>query len=267
MVCLCPEDAVSVVPRLKGMVLEIGFGNGAFLRWLWEQGESPVVGVDLANIAFEKARSRLAGTGVVVVKCEARFFLRYLVAPRSLKEVYILFPDPWPKNKKRRLVDRDFVLLLSSRLEEGGRVFLATDHREYAVQMEESARGVMEVEDWRLPVATKYMEKWRRMGRGYRGFCLVNKSPCDVPFEPALPEVFMRHRITSSVGDVVRMDGSVLKVDGAFCGDEGTVYRLVYSEGPFSHRFFFLQKGDYLVSLNTWGEAYPPVILDLLRRL
>ncbi len=266
MVYLTPEEALGVVPRQRGWVVEIGFGNGAFLKWLSTRFDL-VLGLDIANLAFEKAKSRLSGTNAVVVKSDARFFLRYLVAPRSLSEVYILFPDPWPKNRKRRLIDADFARLLSSRLEAGGRVYVATDHEDYALQIEETLGSVMRKDDWRLPVATKYMLKWQRMGRGYRGFCFVNHRPVEMDFTPALRSISLRHEITARVGRVVRSEDALLKVDGLFERGKRRLYRLIYSEGGLSSRYFFLQEDGFLFSLNTWGEVFPPRMVELLKLL
>ena len=45
-----------------------------------------------------------------------------LIAPGSLAEVWLFFPDPWPKTRhlKRRLVTPEFAALVASRLRRGG---------------------------------------------------------------------------------------------------------------------------------------------------
>ena len=50
---------------------------------------------------------------------------------------HIFFPDPWPKKKhhKRRLIQKDFVNLLSRKLKKGGYIYLVTDWEEYAEWM------------------------------------------------------------------------------------------------------------------------------------
>src|SRR5690242_10168205 len=60
------------------------------------------------------------------------------IAPESLAEVRIYFPDPWPKKRhqKRRLIQPDFVALVASRLMRGGRLHLATDWADYAEHMQ-----------------------------------------------------------------------------------------------------------------------------------
>lgn len=79
MVYLTPKEALQkITPIKEGIVLEIGFGNGTFLKWLCEnKGENhTIVGIDIANLAFEKARSRLKECDVFLIKSEARFFFK-----------------------------------------------------------------------------------------------------------------------------------------------------------------------------------------------
>ena len=59
----------------------------------------------------------------------------------------MFFPDPWHKKRhnKRRLIQPDFVALLTSRLAPGGYLHCATDWQPYAEQMLEvlSAEGAL----------------------------------------------------------------------------------------------------------------------------
>ena len=50
-----------------------------------------------------------------------------------LNEVWILFPDPWPKirHHKRRLINVNFLKIISSHLKKGGKIFIATDSASY----------------------------------------------------------------------------------------------------------------------------------------
>ena len=48
-------------------------------------------------------------------------------------EIFILFPDPWPKVKheKRRIINNENISLLLSRLKINGKIFVATDVENY----------------------------------------------------------------------------------------------------------------------------------------
>jgi tRNA (guanine-N7-)-methyltransferase len=80
---------------------------------------------------------RLALDNLRLLHGDAVVLLSQHVAPESLSGVRIFFPDPWPKKRhhKRRLVQPEFVRLLSSRIAPGGILHLATDWEHYAEQM------------------------------------------------------------------------------------------------------------------------------------
>ena len=50
-----------------------------------------------------------------------------------IEEIWILFPDPWPKKRhqKRRLIDIKFFKIICSFLNNGSKVFIATDSTSY----------------------------------------------------------------------------------------------------------------------------------------
>jgi tRNA (guanine-N7-)-methyltransferase len=111
--------------------------------------------------------------------------LREMLAPASLAGVHIWFPDPWHKKRhhKRRLIQPEFVELLSSRLRPGGYLHLATDWQPYAEQMLEvlsaspslvnTAAGYAPQPAWR-PL-TKFENRGLKLGHGV--WDLVFKRP------------------------------------------------------------------------------------------
>jgi len=108
-------DLDRIFDRVAQRTLEIGFGNGEHL--------------------LERARSN-----------PERDFLGvevHQIAPASLDELQLLFPDPWPKERhhKRRIVQPSFATLVASRLKPGGLWHLATDWEPYAQHMLEVLRA------------------------------------------------------------------------------------------------------------------------------
>jgi tRNA (guanine-N7-)-methyltransferase len=75
-------------------------------------------------------------SNVRVVVADALVVLGDMLAPGSLDEVRVFFPDPWPKlrHHKRRLVNGDFARLVATRLRPGGVLHVATDWTPYAQQ-------------------------------------------------------------------------------------------------------------------------------------
>jgi tRNA (guanine-N7-)-methyltransferase len=89
------------------------------------------------------------------------------IAPGSLAEVRIYFPDPWHKKRhnKRRLLQPGFLALLASRVVAGGRLHLATDWADYA----EHIRDVLaSAPHWRIE--THFERRGLRLGHGVWDF-------------------------------------------------------------------------------------------------
>jgi tRNA (guanine-N7-)-methyltransferase len=136
-----PVDWTARFGRQAPLGLEIGFGMGqALLDWAESAPELNLLGVDvyrpgIGALLLGKAARQL--DHLLVIEADARLALATLLAPDSLSEVRIFFPDPWPKKRhhKRRLIQAPFVALLASRLKVGGRLRLATDWGPYAEQM------------------------------------------------------------------------------------------------------------------------------------
>jgi tRNA (guanine-N7-)-methyltransferase len=66
-------------------------------------------------------------------KAEAKEFISLIPDEIKLQNIFIMFPDPWPKNKhhKRRLIQQDFLTLLHTKTKKTGQVFFRTDHTAY----------------------------------------------------------------------------------------------------------------------------------------
>jgi tRNA (guanine-N7-)-methyltransferase len=127
--------------RIAPRTLEIGFGNGEhLLERALAQPEQDFLGVEVHRPGIGHLLLAAARAGVAnlrVIDHDAVEVLQQQIAPRSLDQVQLLFPDPWPKKRhhKRRIVQQEFVALVASRLGAGGRLHLATDWEPYAEEM------------------------------------------------------------------------------------------------------------------------------------
>jgi tRNA (guanine-N7-)-methyltransferase len=130
-----------VFGRTAPRALEIGFGNGEHLAALAAAHPGrDYFGIEVhrpgvGHLLMLAATNNLANLRVSTH--DAVEVLREQIAPGSLDEVLVLFPDPWHKKRhhKRRLIQPPFVELIASRLRAGGVLQLATDWEEYALQM------------------------------------------------------------------------------------------------------------------------------------
>ena len=133
-----PVDWTAVFGRSAPLLMEIGFGGADFLVDLTEsRPEANVIGVELSLPSLKKGAKKLQAGDLRngrVVQGAGQLVLWALCLPDSLDEVYINFPDPWPKERHhgRRLISDTFLHLLATRLKAGGRLDIATDHADYA---------------------------------------------------------------------------------------------------------------------------------------
>ncbi len=134
-------DWTAVYGRAAPLLVEIGFGGGHFLAGLVQQRpEANVLGVEIARPAIQRGLKKLKAAGVAngrVLQASAEYLLWACCAPETVQEVYINFPDPWPKGKQthRRLINPRFLALLATRLPAGGYLHIATDVDAYAHAM------------------------------------------------------------------------------------------------------------------------------------
>jgi tRNA (guanine-N7-)-methyltransferase len=134
-------DLDALFGRRASRIVEIGFGNGDYLKGLAQaHPQCDYLGIEVhrsgvGRLLLAIEEQQLAN--VRLVCHDAVAVLEQQIPPGSIDEVHILFPDPWPKKRhhKRRLIQRPFAALLAERLKEGGVLHLATDWQPYAEQM------------------------------------------------------------------------------------------------------------------------------------
>jgi tRNA (guanine-N7-)-methyltransferase len=143
--------------RRAPLSFEIGFGAGdALLARSQARPDWNHVGVEVHRPGVGRALIRaeqMELDNLRVMTRDAVEILRTQIAPGTLHEVVIEFPDPWHKKRhhKRRLVQPAFARLIAERLAPDGVLRLATDWAEYAVQM----REVLNAEDAFETIATR----------------------------------------------------------------------------------------------------------------
>lgn len=167
--------------RERRRVLEIGFGRGEFLLALAAVSpDSDFVGIEVSwkralKLARKVARARNPNVLLVVGRGEEA--LGDWFDPQSLAEIWVNFPDPWPKlrHAERRLIQPAFAALAARALAPGGTLFVATDDVPYAHQIDEALAGEKGLLNRHAPLAflpevpgrmtTGYEAQWRAEGR------------------------------------------------------------------------------------------------------
>ena len=125
------------------VVVEIGFGNGLSLaQAAAAHPDTAFLGIEVHRPGVGQVLMRIQEMGLQnlrVVCGDAVPVLSARIPEKSLTRVHLYFPDPWPKKRhhKRRLVQKEWVDTVASRLLPDGRLHLATDWENYAEHMRE----------------------------------------------------------------------------------------------------------------------------------
>lgn len=156
-------ELAAILPAGAVIVLEIGSGHGHFLtRYAAEHPDRLCVGVDLRGERIDRARRKANRARLArchFVRAEAREFIDCLPAGVTFAEIWVLFPDPWPKKRhhKNRLLQPAFFDLLARYTGQGSRLYFRTDHAEY---FHEVATFLPDLKTWRRdPVALWPLEQ------------------------------------------------------------------------------------------------------------
>ena len=120
------------------LIVEIGFGHGEFLLDLaCSIPDANVIGLEIANrslLRVERKIEQACLRNVRVIHSMAETALHHLFIPASIQQIHINFPDPWFKkdHSHRRLMQRDTLDAIVSRLAPAANCYLATDILAYA---------------------------------------------------------------------------------------------------------------------------------------
>ena len=123
------------------VVIEIGFGMGeSTLRIARENPDVNYLGIEVFLYGFSKLLANASKENLKNLKLmrfDAVQVLQDMVADNSVDGFHIFFPDPWPKKRhhKKRLIQKPFAELLTSKLKKGGYIYCVTDWEDYAKQM------------------------------------------------------------------------------------------------------------------------------------
>ena len=125
--------------------LEIGFGNGEdFFSFAKEKNDT----LFLASEVYKSGIGNLIGKirehsleNICIYEGDIRDLI-FEEEGFRFDEVYIICPDPWPKDRhhKRRLLSRDFFERIQSCLKPNSFIFLSTDWENYAFKIQDILR-------------------------------------------------------------------------------------------------------------------------------
>jgi tRNA (guanine-N7-)-methyltransferase len=169
-----------------GLTVEIGFGRGEFLiEQASNEPNTAFLGIEVSHKRCLKLARKLARTeltNVRLIEMRAERAVSELLPWSSVSQIWINYPDPWPKKRHigRRLITRAFVRDLALRLAPGAALDVATDHPAYASNIDECLSREPLLENTFAPdpflrevadrMPTSYELEWRALGRDLHFF-------------------------------------------------------------------------------------------------
>ena len=164
-------------------ILDIGSGNGESAVYLsFIHPHAKIITCELfedGNINLSNAIIKKSIDNIKLFQGNVLEFLDYIKKSKIFNEIWILFPDPWPKARhhKRRLLNIKFLELIYFYLKDSGRIFIATDSQTYIQSIlsiiykvkdcfiwENQQKEAWNYENLDLP-ETKYFKKAKKSNR------------------------------------------------------------------------------------------------------
>lgn len=118
-------------------ILEIGFGFGDFLcNFAQKNPQKNFFGFEPHINGVVNLLNLIKENNIKNIKISTSDIRQQIdIFPNNFfDEVYLLFPDPWPKNKhfKRRLITNKFLdEIISPKVKDSAKITIATDHDDY----------------------------------------------------------------------------------------------------------------------------------------
>ena len=118
-------------------VWEVGCGHGHFLNaYAAAHPEKICIGVDLVSERIaraDKKRDRAKLRNLHFIRADARLFVDALPSSARIADLFILFPDPWPKSRhhKHRVLQPEFLAKVAPRAASDCNLYFRTDYLPY----------------------------------------------------------------------------------------------------------------------------------------
>ena len=147
-----PRDFVApVLPVDRPVWLEIGAGVGMHaLTCARQNPEIQLYAIERTAEKFSKFLNSYQADPIAnlqPIHADALPWVVHGLPPQSIAKLFILYPNPEPKNPAHRWLNMPFFGFLLSRLQDGAEIVLASNISVYLDEAEQQAREV-----WQLPV-------------------------------------------------------------------------------------------------------------------
>ena len=135
----------------RPLILDIGFGSGeSTINHAISHPENNYLAVEVHRPGIGRLLNKIEEntlTNIKIIKHDVIDILKEQIPDCSLTQIFIFFPDPWPKKRhhKRRLINKELIKLIKKKLVLHGRLHIATDWENYANYIMEIGNADLEL--------------------------------------------------------------------------------------------------------------------------
>ena len=165
------KNNINKLDLKKKLILEIGIGMGENLIHLSKKNtQTNIIGVDPFMNGMVNVSDYSINNNIKNIYLYPFVFQKFLNKYKKLlfNEIYVLFPDPWPKKRhqKRRLVNSDFLKKIFKILKKNGKFIFSTDNISYFENVKTILKNTpkikMKIINRVITIKTKYYLKAER---------------------------------------------------------------------------------------------------------
>ena len=150
----CKINLDKDIKKNKKNILDVGSGSGENTLFLAKKNPNAlIIAIEIfqdgnINLCNQLSNSKL--NNVRLFSSNVLKLLDGLNKDSYFNEIWILFPDPWPKNKhfKRRLINDNFFKKVYPYLKKNGKIFIATDSASYLKSIMNSIYKTKSLFNW-----------------------------------------------------------------------------------------------------------------------
>ena len=167
----------------KKLILEIGIGMGENLIYLSKKNtQTNIIGVDPFMNGMVNVSDYCINNNIKNIYLYPFVFQKFFKKFKKLRfnEIYVLFPDPWPKKRhqKRRLVNIDFLKKILKILKKNGKFIFSTDNISYYENVKTILKNTLKIKikiiKRVITIKTKYYLKAERKRNKINSLMFLN---------------------------------------------------------------------------------------------
>ena len=140
----------------RPLIIEIGAGRGKHaLQYATAHPSNQLIAIERTRDkfdAFKKLADSAQLTNLLPIHADSIPWIIYAIAPASIDEIYLLYPNPEPHNPNQQWLNMPFFEFLLSRLKPNGQIILASNIDSYIDNADEKAKQVWCLSIERAPV-------------------------------------------------------------------------------------------------------------------